>query len=224
MQKGDVFDQKFQPKEALQHYLPAEKAEPKNVALLLRIARQYRHLMSDTSSTNEKLKLGGMAVEYSKRAAALAPNDSEAQLSPAISYGKMLQFQGSKEQVAASPFIKASADRAIKLDARNDDAWHVLGRWHLGLASITGVKRAMGSLLYGDLPVTTNEAGIACFENAIKINPKRLRHYIEMGRGYAQLGQKDNARKFIEKGLAMPNTEKDDWDVKNRGKEILSKL
>lgn len=224
MQKGDVCDQKFQPKEALQHYLPAEKAEPKNATLLLRIARQYRHLMSDTSSANEKLKLGSMAVEYSKRAAALAPNDSEAQLSPAISYGKLLQFQGSKEQVAASPFIKASADRAIKLDPNNDDAWHVLGRWHLGLASITGVKRAMGSLLYGDLPVTTNEAAISCFENAIKINPKRLRHHIELGRAYAQMGQKESARKSIEKGLAMASTEKDDFDEKNRGRAILDKL
>ena len=76
MGSGDVFDRKFQAAKALQHYLPAEKLEPQNVPLLLRIARQYRHLMTDTASSAEKLRLGGMARGYGKRAAALAPNDS----------------------------------------------------------------------------------------------------------------------------------------------------
>ena len=224
MQKGDAYDRKFQAAEALQNYLPAEKAEPKNVPLLLRIARQYRHMMTDAPSVNEKLKLGNTALAYAQRAAALAPNDSDAQLSPAITYGKMVTYLGTKEQVAASPMIKAGADRALKLNPQNDDAWYVLGRWHLGLASITGIKRAMGKLIYGDLPVTTNEAGVACFENCVKINPKRLRSYIELGRAYAEMGQKETARKFIEKGLAMPSLEKDDWDAKSRGRAILDKL
>jgi hypothetical protein len=70
----------------------------------------------------------------------------------------MLPHQGSKEQVEASPRIKAGADKAIRLDPRNDVAWHVLGRWHKALANVGGVKRALGGLIYGKLPTTTNEA------------------------------------------------------------------
>jgi len=33
--RGDVFDLKFQPAEALKYYLPAEKLEPQNVTLLV---------------------------------------------------------------------------------------------------------------------------------------------------------------------------------------------
>jgi|UniRef100_UPI003783EC45 tetratricopeptide (TPR) repeat protein len=224
MGSGDAFDRKFQADKALQHYLPAEKLEPQNVPLLLRIARQYRHLMTDASSSAEKLRLGGMALGYGKRAAALAPNDSEAQLSPAITYGKMLPLQGSKEQVDASPRIKAGADKAIKLDPRNDVAWHVLGRWHQALANVGGVKRALGGLLYGKLPTTTNEAAVACFDKAIAINPNRLRHYIELGRTYAQMGKNAEARLFIQKGMSMPNMEHDDPELKQRGREALAKL
>ena len=86
------------------------------------------------------------------KAAALGPNDSDAQLSTAITYGKMLAVQGKKEQVDATPRIKAAADLAIKLDPRNDSAWHVLGRWHQSLANVSGVKRALGEILYGKLP------------------------------------------------------------------------
>ncbi len=221
---GDQFDRVFQADKALRHYLPAQQLDPKNVPLMLRIARQYRHLMTDATNDAEKLRLGGIALDYGKRAAALAPNDSEAQLSPAITYGKMLSLQGSKEQVQASPRIKVAADKALRLDPRNDVAWHVLGRWHQVLANISGLKRTLGGMLYGTLPVTTNEAAVACFDKAIAINPKRLRHYIELGRTYAQMGKNAEARLFLEKGLAMPNLEHDDRELKHRGREALALL
>lgn len=224
MNSGDAFDRKFQANQALQHYLPAEQLEPQNVPLLLRIARQYRHLMTEASSSSEKLRLGGIALDYGKRAAALAPNDSEAQLSPAITYGKMLPLQGSREQVDAAPRIKAGADRAIRLDPRNDVAWHVLGRWHQALANVGSAKRALGGIFYGKLPTTTNEAAVACFDKAIAINPNRLRHYIELGRTYAQMGKTTEAQRFINKGMSMPNIEHDDPELKQRGREALAKL
>ena len=39
--EGDVFYAKLQASEALKYYLPAEKAEPKNVRLLVHISREY---------------------------------------------------------------------------------------------------------------------------------------------------------------------------------------
>jgi len=222
--KGDVADRAFKPADALNSYLPAEKLDPNNVPLLLRISRQYRHMMSDAGTNERKLTFGHQALGYDKRAAALAPNDSEAQLSPAITYGKMLPFEGKKEQVAASPLIKAAADKAIKLDSGNDNAWHVLGRWHQSLANVTGLKRSLGEMLYGKLPVGSYAESVKCFEKAIAINPKRLRHHIELGRTYALMGDPKSARSFLEKGLAMPTREKDDAEIKALGREALAKL
>jgi tetratricopeptide (TPR) repeat protein len=222
--KGDAFDGRLQAAEALQSYLPAEKLQPKNVRLLVRIARQYRHLMADATTREEKLRLGHISLDYAQRAAALAPSDSEAQLSIAISYGKMLPLLGTKEQVEASRVIKDTADKAIRLDPGNDLAWHVLGRWHRVLSDVNMLKRELASFIYGKLPQTTTEEAVKCFEKAIEINPNRLMHYIELGRAYAQMGRTAEARRFIEKGLAMPNVEKDDPETKRRGQEALAKL
>ena len=222
--KGDVFDKQLQAAEALENYLPAEKLEPDNAELLVRIARQYRHLMSDTSTKSEKLRLGRISLDYAQRAATLAPNNSEAQLSPAISYGKMLPYMKSKEQVDASPRIKQSVDRALELDPKNDTAWHILGRWNRVLADMNVVKRVLANTLYGKLPVTTNEAAEKDLLTAISINPNRLIHYIELGRIYAAMGRKEDAKKFILKGSAMPNKEKDDPEMKAIGQELLKKL
>ena len=112
--KGDQFDKQLQAKEALEEYLPANKLEPDNVHLLVCIARQYRHLMSDTSSKKEKLRLGNISLAFAGRAATLAPKNAEAQLSPAISYGKMLPYMHSWDQASASPRIKAAVDRTLR--------------------------------------------------------------------------------------------------------------
>lgn len=224
IKRGDTFDQRCKSAEALQCYLPAEKLDPKNASLLMRMARQYRYLMTDAATSEDKLRLGGIALDYSRRAAALAPGDSEAQLSVGITYGKMMPLLGTKEQVAASPRIKESADNAIKFDPRNDTAWHVLGRWHRVLADVGTVKRALAGAIYGKLPTSTNEAAVACFENAIKLNPNRLMHYIELGRVYAQMSRPADARRFLTKGLAMPDAEHDDPETKLRGREALAKL
>src|SRR5258708_19900410 len=118
--KGDEFDKRLQAKEALDNYLPADKLKPGNVDLLVRIARQYRHLMADASSKKEKLRLGAVSLEFAHRATALAPNNSEAQLSPAISYGKILPFMISKNQVDTYPRFKPSFDLPPHLYPHND--------------------------------------------------------------------------------------------------------
>lgn len=224
VQKGEILDFKLDAAQALVYYQQAEKMEPNNADILVRIARQYRHLMADARSSAEKLKLGNTAIQYGERAAALAPTNSDAQLSTAISYGKLLPLQDSKEQIRCSKLIKASADKAIKLNPRNDLAWHIAGRWHRNVADISGFKRAIAAMVYEKLPDASTGEAVVCLEKAIAINPNRLIHYIELGRAYAQMGKKEEARKYLEKGLAMPNVDKDDPEAKAIGRSVLAKL
>src|SRR5688572_2969626 len=193
IQKGDVFYDKLQPAEALKFYLPAEKLDSNNVRLLVRISRQYRHLMSDATKATEKEQLGQTAVNYAQRAVALGPDDPEAHLALAISYGKMLPFADTGEKIATSRLIKIAADKVIALDPNNDLAWQVLGRWYLGLADIGGFKRTLAQVKYGKLPPAKYEDAVGCFEKAIALNPKRLMHYIELGRTYEKMGRDADA-------------------------------
>jgi tetratricopeptide (TPR) repeat protein len=224
IQQGDPYDQKFQPKEALGFYLAAEKLDPKNVDLLLRIARQYRHLSADETKPSEKMRLAELGKGYAERAVALAPNDAEAHLSVAISDVKMLGLLGTKEKLEASRRVKSRVDKVLALDPAKDLAWYVLGCWHQRLADVGMVKRAMAKLAYGSVPTATNDDAVKCFKKAIDLNPDRLIHYVELGRTYAQMGKKPEARQYIEKGLAMPNVGKDDPDIKQSGRETLSKI
>ena len=224
IRQGDGFSAKFQSAEALKYFLPAEKLEPKNARLLVRIAQQYRHLMSDATNRLEKTKLGTMAVVCALRATAVAPNDPETQLAVAISYGKLTPLLSTKDQFASSPLIKAAAEKAIALDPSNDLAWQVLGRWNLAVADVGAFKRAMAKVAYGSLPTATYDDAVRCFQKAIQLNPNRLMHHVELGRTYVQMGRAADARKSIMTGLALPDTEKDDPETKRSGRLILAKL
>jgi tetratricopeptide (TPR) repeat protein len=222
--EGDRYAAKFKSDAALKAYLAAEKEDPSDADLLARISRQYRHKMSDASREEEKRRLGQNAVNYAERAIQEEPDDADAQLALAISLAKLLPLQGNRERMEGSRRIKEAAEKAIALDPQNDLGWHILGRWNLLLADVGPVRRAVARVVYGKLPPATNEAAVKYFERAIQLNPNRLMHYIELGRTYAQMGQKREARKFIEKGLEMRETEKDDPETKARGREILRRL
>ena len=224
IQQGDVFYDKLQAAEALKFYLPAEKLDSNNVRLLVHISREYRHLMSDATNASVKLLLGNTALGYAQRAVGLAPNDPEAHLALAISHGKMLPMEKTRQQIATSRLIKIAADQVIALDPKNDLAWHVLGRWYLSLADVGATRRALARFAYGPLPPAKYEDAVRCFQKAIALNPNRLMHYIELGRTSALMGRDEEARKLIMKGLAMPETEKDDPETKNLGRQILKTL
>lgn len=224
IRQGEVHDVNLNAAQALELYLQAEKLQPNDPDLMVKIARQYRHLMADAKSKSEKLRLGRLALDYGNRAAAAGPRNSDAQLSSAISYGKMLTLLDSGEQVRSSKVIKMQTEKAIKLNPRNDLAWHIMGRWHRNVASISGVKRTLAAIVYEKLPEGSNKEAVECLEKAIQLNPNRVIHYIELGRTHAQIGNAGEARRYIAHGLKMPSTEKDDEEAKVLGRAALADL
>lgn len=224
MKQGDVYDRKFEPKEALKSYLPAEQLAPDNVELLLRIARQYRHQMADSAAAPEKIRLSAVSLDYARRAVALAPGNSEAHLSIAICYAKSLELFSSKEKMNALRHVKTSTDKALTLDSSNDLAWYILGRWHEKVAALSTLKRKVAEFAFGGLPKATNEDAVKCFQRAISINPNRSPYLIDLGITYAAMGRHAEARKHIEKGLAMLSQGKDDPETKKRGRDLLATL
>ena len=80
------------------------------------------------------------------------------------------------------------------------------------------------SAVYGGLPDASNETAVECFKKAMALNPNRLVHVVELGRTYAMMGRKAEAKRYLEMGLAMPNKDKDDAETKQRGRVSLKQL
>ncbi|MEP6671285.1 MAG: hypothetical protein ABJF10_19135 [Chthoniobacter sp.] len=222
--RGDAADVQLKTAESLTAYLEAEKLGGKDAELLRKISREYSLSMVDTKSKDEQRAFGEKALEYGKRAETADPASAMNQLGLAICFGRVAPYQDNKTKIAYSKLVKEHADKALKLDPSLDYAYHVLGAWNYEISGLNPVLRVIAKLIYGELPAASYEDAVKDFKKAIELAPQRVAHHVELGRTYAALGQKELARAEIDKGLALPNHEKDDPGTKERGREALKKL
>jgi tetratricopeptide (TPR) repeat protein len=224
LQKGDRLDAQFKSAEAMAVFLEAEKLDPNNVEVLCRLAKTHDELMVDTASRDEQKRLAMAALEYAKRAAALNPNSAKAQLSMAITCGRLAPYLDNKAKITHSKLVKEHAEKALALEPSNSYAHHVLGAWNYEMASLNPVLRTLAKLVYGGLPSASFEEAETFLKRAVALSPNKVSHRIELGRTYAALHKKELAREEISKGLSLPDREKDDPNTKLRGKATLAKL
>ena len=224
VERGDAFDIQLQTQQALDCYLAAEQIRPPDAELLRRIAREYAELMPSTDSVREKRELGEKALDYAKRAVAANPSDAQAQLAAAICYGRLAPLLDNKTKIAYSRLVKEHAEKSLKLDPNNDLTYNVLGAWNYELAGLNPILRGIAGIIYGQLPDASYEEALRNFQKAVGLNPKRLGNHVELGRTLAAMGKTTEARTELERGLSMPNAERDDPFEKLRAREALRTL
>lgn len=221
--RGDKLESAGKTREALAAYQQAEKKSPNDAALLVKIAKQYGDMMPSLGKAAAKAA-GESSLAYSRRAVKVAPKASDPHLAVAISLGKLTPHLGNRAKIEASREIKSEAETALRLNPRSDYAHHLLGRWHQEMADIGGAARLLAKVVYGGVPKGSYQQALDHFAKARAINGKRLIHQLEYGRTLAMMGREDEARKEINKGLAMPNRDADDAESKARALETLRSL
>jgi tetratricopeptide (TPR) repeat protein len=222
--RATELDRLGRSREALAAFMAAERADPDNPAILVKIAKQHGDLMTETADPKARRAAADESLAYSRRALLVAPRDSDANLAVAISLGKMLEFLGNRETIEASRKIKTHAETALSLNPNSDYAHHMLGRWHQGLAGVGGATRALAKLIYGGLPAASYSEALDHFAKARALRPDRMIHQIEYGRTLALMARPAEARSELAKGLAMPARDKDDAAAKLRGQAALDDL
>ncbi len=209
---------------ALELFLDLEKTRPNDPFLLQKIARQYSDLVVDLPTEAEKRAAVERALDYSRRAVALAPKNPENVLSLAVCHGKLAVYSGTGDKVKYSRLVREDAERALSLDSNYAWAHHVLGRWHYEVATLGSAARFFVKLFYGGLPDATVAAAIRHLERAVALEPAQLQHRLELGFAYLAAGDTARARAAFAAGLAQPSREKHDEPAKARARAALAEL
>jgi tetratricopeptide (TPR) repeat protein len=209
---------------ALELYLDADRARPNNPIVLQKIAQQYSDLVVEQTDDRAGKQFAQTALDYAQRAASLDPQSAVNVLSLAVCYGKLALYSDTRTKLEYSRLVKSEAERALALDPRYAWAHHVLGRWHLELASLGNTKRFFVRLIYGELPPASVEQAIGALERAVELEPDELAHQLELGFAYLGGGQKTKARAQFRAGLAMPSRKKHDDAAKSRARVALAAL
>jgi tetratricopeptide (TPR) repeat protein len=109
------------------------------------------------------------AYEAAKTSVAAAPNSSNEHLWYAIAAGRLGLIASTKERIALSKVVKDHAERAIELDAKNGQAYMVLGAWHFYVADLSWVQKNAAKIFYGGLPPASYQEAVNKLTKALSL-------------------------------------------------------
>lgn len=223
IKQGDADDARGDTRGAITQFEAADKLSPDNPSVIIRLSKQYSDLIGVTKPASEAAKMAQKSLDYAKRAVELDPGSAKAHLALAIGYGRMTDFTDNKTKLIYSKHIKEEAEKSLAIDPKDDYAYHVLGRWNYGIASLNPVLKIMAKFIYGGLPEASMEDAAGYFKKAIEIAPQRIIHHLELARTYNALGKTDLANKEWETILTLHPTNGEDEAAQKEAREVLKK-
>jgi hypothetical protein len=221
VQRGDVADSEHRTTSALASFVEAERLAPNRPEVLLRISKQYSDLVDTARNPAEAQAFAARALSYARRSVEAAPENAKAHLSLAIAYGKLTDFVNSKTRLEYSKIIKAETVKSIALDPTDDFAFHVLGRWHYGVANLNPMLRMMAKVVYGGLPDASNEEAVRNLQRAAELAPQRMMHRSELAKAYIAIGKKELARREWKAVLQLPAGDAEEREMQRSAQQAL---
>ncbi len=220
---GEVLYQQWNHQAALDRFQQADQRAPGNYEVVWKIARQYAKL-GQKAPREQKENLYQQAMDWARKAVSLNANEAQGHLWLAIAEGRLAMFKGGKQKVSLSKEVKKEAELVIKLDPKNDIAYHILGVWHREVATLNMVLKVFAKIIYGGLPAADIQEGIKYLENSVRLKPDGIEHHLELGKTYLEVNRYNEARKEFSQCLALAIKEENDPQYKKEAEALLVKI
>lgn len=223
--KGDEAYARYDNNAALENYQKAFQADSTNYEAAWKLSRAFVDVGEVQEKKETRRTYYQQADNYARKAVEIDSLGAKGHLWRSIALGRVALDAGAKERVQMSKEIKKEGDRALELDPTDDIAWHVLGRWHRKLATLSWIEKKFANMFLGGVPKEASvQKAAECFQKAIELHPEHLNHYLELGLTYEELKQKEPAIAQYQKVLELPVADADDEGYKATARERLEKL
>ncbi len=209
---------------ALSYYKKAIAMDKKSDAAYAGASLMYSRIGNRQTAKSTKVSFFKAAKTHALVAVKLKPNSSFNNYVVSVAMGRMALISGSKAKVGASRDIKKYADKAVKLNPKNADAWTVLGKWNYAVSNLNFAEKAAANMLFGGLPNGDIQKAIKCFEKARALQPTTVLNYLDLAKCYKQVKKNAKAKALIQKGLKLSNKTYDDAAHKKEMRTLLTKL
>lgn len=210
---------------AFTHYQHAADSFPNSDTAAWKLARALVDVGESLEDKTERKSFFMRARDASQTAISLNPENGKAFLFYSIALGRLALDAGPRERIRLAKDIKQAVDRAVELDPESDIAWHVLGRWHHKIATLSWIERRFANIFLGGVPSEASvDEALACFLKATTLRPAIIAHQLELGNVYLELERREEAIAAYQKVLSLPPKDPEDPKYKRQASEHLKKL
>jgi tetratricopeptide (TPR) repeat protein len=211
-------------RDALAGYLRAIAAEPRNYEALWKASRTEVDL-AEAATGRAADSLLTSARAHAEAAIQVNPGDAEGHFALGRAVGRKALSVGVMDRIRFSKIVHAEATAALKADSLHPGALHVLGMWNAEILRVNGLARAFARTFLGaQLFSRANWADAQrMLETAVRVDPNRIVHKLDLAGIYADRDQKEKARQLYQEVADAPVIEPNDDLYKKQAAERLKK-
>ncbi|MFI5311906.1 MAG: hypothetical protein ACHQQ3_11770 [Gemmatimonadales bacterium] len=211
---------------AREHFLQALSLEPKNYEALWKASRVEVDLAESLPRGAEQDSVMAAGKRHAEEAIAANPADAEGHFSLARADGRKALSVGTMDRIRFSKVVRAEALEALRYDSAHAGALHVLGMWNAEVMRVNGLARAFAKTFLGAqvFSLASWDSAQALLERAVRNDPTRIVHRLDLGAIYADRGDKGRAREQFELIERAPVREFNDPLYRRQAAERLRRL
>ena len=224
--QGDAAYAQRHPKDALEHFLKAAALDSMNYEARWKASRTEVDLAEAAPKGKGRDSLMDEAQTNAEAAVHLRPQDAEGHFSLARAMGRKALSVGTMDRIKYSKIVRAEALEALKADSTHPGALHVLGMWNAEVMRVNGFARTIAKTFLGAqiFALANWDDAQRLLETAVRRDPKRIVHRLDLAGIYADRGDKAKAKELYEAIVAAPLVESNDDIYKQQAADRLKKL
>jgi tetratricopeptide (TPR) repeat protein len=225
LKEAENFEKQLKEIEAIEKYKQILLTNPSNIKSLVKTAELNTILGSKEKDKKNKRLFYESALAFAQRALQADANSADANYAMAMASGKLTDVESeNKKIVAFVKDVKVYADKAVAINPNHAKANYTLGKWHLEMVTLSGIKKMAVKLFYGGLPDGDLDKAISLMEKCKSIEPYFATNYLDLGKAYQEAHQPARAIEVLSKLIKLPTRTSEDIVIKAEGAKLLESL
>jgi tetratricopeptide (TPR) repeat protein len=223
---GDSIYARFKPDESLPHYIAAIGSDSSNYEALWKAARTEIDLAEAERDEARRDRFSKSGEALARRAIRVNSQDAEAHFHLARALGRRALTVGVRDRVKFGTAVRDEALEALRLNPNHPGALHVMGVWNAEVMRLNSVQRffaknVLGGRVFGE---ASWDKAVSYMERSVAVDPERIVHHLDLGKIYADLGNKAKAREQFEMVVRGRRIDFSDPAYQREAKALLEKL